>query len=76
MQDSKTYLFCTFSHETSGMCTVPKERERERDMEFSKRRELKISLKAGVIGDSKLQGLESNQFRLKQEKEGSREKQN
>ena len=85
MQDSKTDLFCTFSPEARGMCMVPKrerERERERgklrmkDIEFSKRGGWKKSLRAWVIGDGKHQGLEDNQFRLKQEKEGSGEKQN
>lgn len=82
MQNSKFYLFCTFSPEARGMCTVPKrEREREeklsvKDMEFSKRGGWKKSLRAWVIGDGKYQSLEDNQFRLKQEKEGSGEKQN
>lgn len=79
MQDSKIDLFCTFSPEARGMCTVPKRErgktENER-MEFSKRGGWKKSLRAWVIGDSKHQGLEDNQFRLKQEKEGSGEKQN
>lgn len=69
MQDSKIDLFCTFySPEARGMCTVPKEKEklRMKDMEFSK--EMEESLRAWVIGDSKHQGLEDNQFRLKQEK--------
>lgn len=47
-----------------------------KDMEFSKRGGWKKSLRAWVIGDGKHQGLEDNQFRLKQEKEGSGEKQN
>ena len=45
-------------------------------MEFSKKGGWKKSLKAWVIGDGKYQSLEDNQFRLKQEKEGSGEKQN
>ena len=47
-----------------------------KDIEFSKRGGWKKSLRAWVIGDCKHQGLEDNQFRLKQEKEGSGEKQN
>lgn len=62
-------------------CQKEREREREeklrmKDMEFSKRGGWKKSLRAWVIGDGKHQGLEDNQFRLKQEKEGSGEKQN
>ena len=62
-------------------CQKEREREREeklrmKDIEFSKRGGWKKSLRAWVIGDGKHQGLEDNQFRLKQEKEGSGEKQN
>ena len=62
-------------------CQKEREREREeklrmKDIEFSKRGGWKKSLRAWVIGDCKHQGLEDNQFRLKQEKEGSGEKQN
>lgn len=71
MQDSKIYLFCTFSPEARAKKREKERKNWEQKTEFSKRGEWKISLRAWVIGDGKHQGLGNNQFRRKREKEGS-----